>query len=107
MGDVLVIAVELDLDGNRIVLVARSGSMGVGVARSTAQATVDIGTGGRLLGVETGDDYVVVADADDALARSTQVDATIGRNALNGALVWISLPRAGPNHEITWPSGNQ
>ncbi len=75
----------------------------------TVTATVDIGTGGRLLGVELDGQYLVVdapTGADTSLARGVLAPVELNR-ASDGSLIMVSLPRRGPDYEITYPSGNR
>lgn len=98
-----------------------------------AQAAIDIGTGGRLLGLELLADATLAAPwsaaSDDPLApdydaaggslyvpispddggpnvRTALADVTlsVGRD---GALLAIDLPRRGHGYEISYPSGNR
>ena len=83
-------------------------------------ATIDIGTRGRLLGIELdgagGDPMlaVVVADPtpqDAAVMRTTRVPVTISvqppPHAGAPATVAVVFSRHGDDYDISWPSGNQ
>ena len=69
-------------------------------------ATLDVGANGRLIGLEVYDRYISVMDLpgmDDPYARSAAVSVEV----MPGSPPWISIPRRGPAHEITYPSGNE
>ncbi|MBA2278008.1 MAG: hypothetical protein H0W06_09630 [Chloroflexia bacterium] len=76
---------------------------------STVTATIDVGTSGRLLGVELDGQYLAVdapTMADTSLARGVLAPVELNR-ASDGSLIAVSLPRRGPDYEITYPSGNR
>ncbi|MFM9106602.1 MAG: hypothetical protein ACKOWF_07880 [Chloroflexota bacterium] len=77
-------------------------------------ATIDVGEGGRLLGIEApglgdsplgGPFYLAVSEA-AGLSRSAaaQVRAEVDGD---GRVLAIELARRGPGYEISWPSGNR
>ncbi|MGC4192695.1 MAG: hypothetical protein QM589_16250 [Thermomicrobiales bacterium] len=82
-------------------------------------ATLDIGTRGRLLGLEldSGDEpaiAIAIADptpADAAVMRSARipVTVTIHGNTESGVFPTLSIvfSRHGEDYDISWPSGNQ
>jgi len=100
----------------------------------TVPATLDVGEGGRLLGVEldingtdllppaaderavayeaaTGTLYVEVepetgAEANIGPSRSVEIAARLLADA-TGAVVEVEIPRRGTGYEITYPSGNR
>ncbi len=119
--DIIVRTIAVDLARNRLTLelapdggvhpggrtVAPDGAEPLSVA--TTVATLEMGTGGRLLGVELDERYFTIsapAPTDLAIARavtvSVQVHATAG-----GVPVALELPRRGEGYEITYPSGNR
>lgn len=68
------------------------------------EALLDVGSNGRLIGLELGDLYISVmglpADG-DPLARSASVRVEIAPGPE------VVLPRRGSGYEITYPSGNE
>ena len=101
---------DLRRDLLRFILEERSGS-----ARD-AVATIDIGEGGRLLGVEVdgiaadpGQDdwYLSISEAQvGGFVRSARADVRV-EVADDGAVVALEVPRHGAGYEISWPSGNR
>jgi hypothetical protein len=76
--------------------------------RSTI-ATLEVGTGGRLLGIDVDGRYLTVSEpalADLALARSIAAPVTLHFTA-DGSLAALDIPRRGNGYEITYPSGNR
>jgi len=96
-----------------------------------ARGTVDMGEGGRLLGLELSADAALAAGIapdggpcapqfDPALgtlylpvtapvggqARAAEVEVLL-RTAADGALLAVDLPRRGHGYEIAYPSGNR
>ncbi|MBA2470553.1 MAG: hypothetical protein H0V37_14200 [Chloroflexia bacterium] len=66
---------------------------------------IDIGTLGRLIGIEIAGVYLAVADpvpGGELLGRSVEVDVEIGSDPPR-----VALSRRGPTWEISFPSGNQ
>jgi uncharacterized protein YuzE len=88
---------------------------GAGALRETG-ATIDIGEGGRLIGVEIegvashpGSEpfYLTIGGGSGGVhARSAEVRVTIETDH-SGALLAVEVPRHGHGYEITWPSGNR
>jgi hypothetical protein len=71
----------------------------------TRQATLDLATRGRLLGLEIGDRFIVLGDAaaiDQSLTRSVEVMVEVASDGRT-----VILPRSGPGWEIAFPSGNR
>lgn len=101
--------IEVDLAANTLEL--RFGESGAAPeVIADVPATVDIGTGGRLIGVELAAGYVEVMAPEpgtDHLTRSAEVAVSVARERGSGELVAVTVPRRGAGYEITWPSGNQ
>lgn len=114
MTDDTVRAISVDLKRNRLTLHVRDASAVHPGGRSrpssaSSVATLDVGTGGRLLGVELGGRYLTVSEpepADAALARSIEAPVTLYSDD-DGAAMAIDVPRRGSGYEITYPSGNR
>ena len=71
----------------------------------TAEAMIDIGALGRLIGIEVGDHYLAVSDAipgSELQGRSVTIEVTIAEDRRS-----VLLPRSGPTWELSFPSGNQ
>ncbi|MGI9252669.1 MAG: hypothetical protein ACR2J8_02905 [Thermomicrobiales bacterium] len=83
---------------------------------SDASAVIDIGEGGRLLGIEIpglndpdgdGPYYLTVTPGSGGdHARSAAAMVTVERDE-SGAVRAVELPRHGAGYEISWPSGNR
>ena len=78
-----------------------------------AEADLDIGERGRLLGLDLHlsesaqpVSSIVVDDRPDPYARTARVTVECGF-AADGSLVRVILPRRGPGYEISYPSGNE
>jgi hypothetical protein len=77
-------------------------------------ATIDVGEGGRLLGVETpdltepgaADPFFLPLSRASGLSRSAEAMATVTLDDA-GRVLAIETPRRGPGYEISWPSGNR
>lgn len=96
-------AVIIDLAANAIRVQVPGLDMPAVAAR---EATLDVGANGRLIGLEIGDDYVTVMDvphAQETYVRSAGIQVGIS----DDTPPMISIPRRGPMHEITYPSGNE
>lgn len=103
-------AIDIDLAANTLRLVMREPSEGDEVETASAEATMDIGASGRLVGVELGDLYVNVMPAEpgtEHLTRSATADVEVAREEGSEALLAVVVPRLGEGYEITYPSGNQ
>lgn len=77
-----------------------------GPAGDRQPALLDVGSNGRLIGLEIGEWYVTVMDvpgAEEPYVRTADVLVDVGP----GDPVSISLARRGPSYEITYPSGNE
>ena len=110
MAEATLHAIDIDLAANTLLLVVREPGEAAPVERSPAEATIDIGTAGRLIGVEGGDLYLDVMPPESGtehLIRSVTARVTVEREAASGSLLAIVVPRAGEGYEITYPSGNQ
>lgn len=108
MNDELAVrAITVDTTRNRLALhLTTPGSLSPG---QTELATLDVGTGGRLLGVDLHGRYLAVSDprpADMALARAVATSVELHHDA-GGHLTAVGLPRRGEGYEITYPSGNR
>ena len=76
---------------------------------ATTVASLEMGTGGRLLGVELGERYLTISaptSTDLAVARAVTVPVQV-HVTTGGVPVAIELPRRGEGYEITYPSGNR
>ena len=120
--ELLVHTIAVDLARNRLTLALGSeaevhpgGPSADGAGRAdplsivTTVATLEMGTGGRLLGVELGERYLTISEpapTDLALARAVTVPVQVSV-AAGGVPVVIELPRRGEGYEITYPSGNR
>lgn len=94
-------AVLIDLAANAIRLRVPGLTL-----RNASSGLLDVGGSGRLLGVEIEDTYVAVMDSpqgQESYVRSAVVDLAISGNDPP----WLTVPRRGPNYEITYPSGNE
>ena len=101
--------VVVDLGRNTLMLYASTPSDGETGVTSQDLGVVDMGTRGRLIGIELGLDYFAVALVDgssDNLIRSIEVTVDVNRSS-GGSIQSIEIPRLGSNHEITFPIGNQ
>jgi len=89
--------VIVDLRDNRLLLDLNRPLGGL----NTTSATVDIGAFGRLIGVEIGGVYLVVAEAvpgSELQGRSVEI-VREGRR--------VAIPRRGEGWELSFPSGNE
>jgi hypothetical protein len=71
----------------------------------TERGTIDIGAQGRLIGVELTGEYLSISDpvpGSELLGRSVEVEIGI-----DPELRRLTIPRHGPNWELSFPSGNQ
>jgi hypothetical protein len=96
-------AVVIDLPANtiRIRVPGFPGEPGEG-----REALLDVGSNGRLIGLEVGEWYISVMElpgADDPYVRSATVRVDVSSDAPPS----IAIPRRGPGYEITYPSGNE
>jgi hypothetical protein len=96
-------AVVIDLVANAIRIRVPGFPAGTGDAVS---ATLDVGSNGRLIGLEVGERYVSVMDlpgTDDPYVRSAEILVEISSDTPPS----IAIPRRGSGYEITYPSGNE
>ena len=121
-GELLVRTIAVDLARNRLTLALGPGAEvhpgGLIAAApdgaephsiTTAVATLEMGTGGRLLGVELDERYFTIsapAPTDLAIARAVTVPVQVYATA-GGVPVALELARRGEGYEITYPSGNR
>lgn len=99
--------IEVDVAANTLRLLLGDEEAG---AVTVERATVDIGTGGRLIGVELPAGYIDVMEPEagtEHLTRSAAAEVTVERAGTGGAAQAVTLPRRGAGYEITYPSGNQ
>lgn len=74
--------------------------------RNAHDGLLDVGANGRLLGLEVGEAYIHVMESlegQDPYARSAEIDISV----TGGSPPVVTIPRRGPAHEITYPSGNE
>ncbi|MBA2759701.1 MAG: hypothetical protein H0U38_08420 [Chloroflexia bacterium] len=111
MDEFIVTGIEIDLRMN--VLRLNVGAMLDDlehVVETGCSGSVDIGAGGRLLGVDLGESYAPVMPPEpgtEAMARSAVVEVTAIRDRASRQILSIVIPRRGEGYEITYPSGNQ
>lgn len=99
------IAIDLRANTLSIQLPSKIGNSLIGID----QGTIDIGANGRMLGIELGDTYVSVMDAEpgrDDLVRSAVIPVTISTPPISTE-TGITFRRTGSTWEISYPSGNQ
>jgi hypothetical protein len=105
------LSVELDTRRNALRLILSGvASQPDEMIRNEEGATLDVGSQGRLVGVELDDGYVEVMNEDADLGltgRSARARVTVERDAATKAIRTIVLPRQGTDYEISYPSGNQ
>ena len=104
------LSLEVDLTSNTLRVVLADEPDAPQPKRESQVATIDIGTGGRLIGVELSDGYIDVMPPEpetEALIRSSDADVLIERDANDGTMRALVIPRLGEGYEITYPSGNQ
>ncbi len=103
--------ITLDPDRNTLRLILADGRV---AGDREISAVIDIGEGGRLIGVEldgftdsAGDPlYLALFSSTESNVRS--VTATVyGQLTDSGMLIAIDVPRRGHGYEIAYPSGNQ
>ncbi len=92
---------------NRIVVDLRANALVLHVvpplpAADWTVATIDIGTSGRLLGVDLEPGWLEIAGGDSRHLRSADVPIAVSDDRTT-----IRLPRRGDGWEISFPSGNQ
>jgi hypothetical protein len=102
-------SIEVDLAANTLRLALADGDA-ADITSETLPATIDVGVGGRLHGVELAEGYVDVMPPEagaEHLTRSAIATVTVERERGSGMLATVIVPRRGAGYEITWPSGNQ
>lgn len=92
----------------RVVLEPATGP----VQRHSATGIVDVGEGGRLLGIEVeiapgSEPLVIDIDPPSGTLSRTAVATVTVETGIAGTISAITLPRRGHGYEITYPSGNQ
>lgn len=111
MTERTVTGIEIDLASNTLRLVIDDSPHEAMRTSETEQpASIDIGAGGRLIGVALGDAYVPVMEPEagtETLVRSAEIDVVVMAEADSGRILTIVVPRRGEGFEITYPSGNQ
>lgn len=104
------VRIEIDLRWNMIAVILGDPDVPVGPDAGAEQAgLLDVGAGGRLVGLEVGDHYVGISDAlagTEHLTRSVAVPLWVNR-APDGSLAAVLFGRSGNRYEISFPSGNQ
>ncbi len=111
MNDLTLTSIEIDLERNLLRLNIETAPDGLDREPAFGgSASIDIGTGGRLLGVDLGDRYVPVMPPGpdtEAMVRSAYAEVEIVREGETREPVSITVPRRGAGYEIAYPSGNQ
>lgn len=100
---------------------------GAPILRRTLPAVLDVGAGGRLIGIEvelagaaapapdepaatidpaTDSLYIAIEEHTDRHLRSAQVTVELATDAA-GRIAALTIPRRGAGYEITYPSGNR
>jgi hypothetical protein len=107
--------ISIDLKANTLCIPLPAG-VDAAALDGIRLGTLDIGSKGRLLGIELGPFYLSVMDAEpghDDLVRSADVPVTVSMIDMNGtnsgtaSRFGVTFKRAGGSYEITYPSGNQ
>lgn len=99
--------IEVDVAANTLRLLLGEGETSVS---EQVPATIDIGAGGRLIGVELSSGYIDVMEPErgtEHLTRSAAATVEVGRAGEGGLPVAVTVPRRGAGYEVTYPSGNQ
>lgn len=102
-------SVEVDLAANTLRLLL-SPDCATTMEPGAFAATIDIGAGGRLIGVETPGGYIDVMSpmsGTEHLVRSASARANVERLEDANTPTALVVARAGEGYEITYPSGNQ
>lgn len=101
--------VVVDLGRNTLVLIVEPIVGSDSGATRNQSGTIDVGTRGRLIGVELDTEYFAVAMTEgstDNLIRSIEVAVNVNLSA-DGRVLSIELSRHSSNYEVTFPIGNQ
>lgn len=82
------------------------------IEQCTATGIIDVGEGGRLLGIEveigaSGESFHVEIDPPSGSLSRTVTTTVMVETDASGIVSAIVVPRRGPGYEITYPSGNQ
>ena len=105
--EVVASAVIVDLPANAIRLVVPELPASVTVPEDGGlEAILDVGARGRLLGLEVAGVYVRVMDAQPG-AEAAVRSASLRIGLADDEPATLVVPRRGPAHEITYPSGNE
>jgi hypothetical protein len=102
-------AIDVDLAANTLCLRFNDAAPAREVVEDVP-AIIDIGAGGRLIGIELAAGYVDVMPPEpgtEHLTRSAETEVAVAREQGSGALASVTVPRRGAGYEITYPSGNQ
>jgi len=100
--------ISIDTKANTLRIPLPSGFDAAALA-GIGHGVLDIGSSGRLIGLELGPLYLSVMDAEaghEDLVRSADVPVTISSTG-SDARSAVTFKRAGSSYEITCPSGNQ
>ena len=101
--------VRIDVRRNTLTLDLHENSEQPERPVAEGEGVLDIGMRGRLIGLEIEGIYAAVTDPDrpaDELARSATIPVSLVVGE-SGAVSAIEFARHGPDHEITFPSGNE
>lgn len=110
MPELTLRSIDIDLAANTLRLALTEPDAEQATTTVEAEATIDIGTGGRLMGVELPDLYVDVMPPEpgtEHLIRSATATIGIERAGEGATPCALVIPRRGDGYEITYPSGNQ
>lgn len=110
MSELHVVGIEIDLGANTLVLKLTDDATSPDTDTVPTDAVIDVGVGGRLIGVELSDSYVPVMEPEpgtEALVRSADVQVGVAHDRSSRQIRAITVPRGGAGYEITYPSGNQ
>ena len=103
-------SLEVDLAANSLRLVLSGDEAGEATRVERRPATIDVGSGGRLVGVELESGYVDVMPPQagtEHLIRSAEAEVLLEMGEGRETTIALVLPRSGAGYEITYPSGNQ
>lgn len=103
-------SLEVDLAANTLRLVLSGDKAGEATSVERRPATIDVGSGGRLVGVELESGYVDVMPPQagtEHLIRSAEAEVMLEIGEGMEAPIALVVPRTGAGYEITYPSGNQ
>lgn len=93
-------AVLVDLANNTLRLSVDAPGLSVG----ESLATLDVGSRGRLIGMEIGETYIAVMDSDNHMEATRSAEVRVHISVVGGT--WVTMPRRGEGWEITYPSWN-